>query len=180
MLVVAVVSAVAREAQVHATHNTTTSVANRYSRSFRASVCRLLQDAVAKLVRAGLRNPYRVNVAVTNGAGATTQKTPSSLTIEYLVVPSHQKVAQLLAFLRAHAADKCVVYALTCASVEWLAAVLPKLPGGDAMPLFALHGNMRQQHVRSAAACVSVLMTLPCCWLILNVARAICCLASVR
>ena len=106
-----------------------------------------MQDAVAALVRAGLRNPFQVNVAVASTSGAASQKTPSSLHIEYCLVPLDQKIAQLLAFLQAHRDAKVIVYALTCASVDWLDAVLPRLPGGDAMPLLSLHGNMRQAKV---------------------------------
>lgn len=112
---------------------------------------------MAALVRAGLRNPYQIKVAVAAEAGAAQQKTPSSLSIEYCVAEGDQKVAQLLAFLQAHRDAKVIAYALTCAAVDWLSAVLPRLPGGDAMPLLALHGNMRQAKVR-AACCTSPLV----------------------
>lgn len=76
-------------------------------------------DAVKELARAGLRNPVRVNVAVTRAPGAaaaaaaaggepsgsgrtaaeTTQKTPSSLQIRYMVCESQQKLGQLTKFL---------------------------------------------------------------------------------
>jgi ATP-dependent RNA helicase DDX55/SPB4 len=79
---------------------------------------------------------------------AASQKTPSTLSIQYIITAGDQKVAQLLSFLGAHTRDKTIVYALTCAAVEWLAAALPKLPGGDAILLLALHGNMKQSQVR--------------------------------
>jgi ATP-dependent RNA helicase DDX55/SPB4 len=108
-----------------------------------------VQEAVASLVRAGLRNPFQVNVAVASiSAGAPKQVTPSSLYIKYAVVPGDQKVAQLLAFLQEHKQEKTIVYALTCASVDWLGAALPRLPGGGAVPVLALHGNMKQAKAR--------------------------------
>jgi ATP-dependent RNA helicase DDX55/SPB4 len=117
---------------------------------------------VSELVRAGLRNPYQVNVAV-NSEGATKQKTPSTLRIEFMVVPGDEKVAQLVAFLKEHKSEKVIVYALTCASVEWLGVLLAKLPGGDMMPTLTLHGNMRQTKVccqLSAANLLSLLALL--------------------
>lgn len=69
-------------------------------------------EAVEALARAGLRNPVRVNVAVSQpavpsaadgGAGAggqsQGQKTPSSLDIQYLVCEGTEKLAQLVTFL---------------------------------------------------------------------------------
>ena len=58
------------------------------------------------MARAGLRNPVRLNVAVAARAGASGvgsgegQKTPNSLTIQYLVCESGQKLAQLVHFLQ--------------------------------------------------------------------------------
>lgn len=108
-----------------------------------------VQEAVEGLVRAGLRNPFRVNVAVTARDGAaSTQKTPSTLHIEYLYADSSDKVGQTLAFLAQRTDQKVIVYFLTCASVDYFALVLPKLPGGDAIPFMALHGHMKQRKVR--------------------------------
>lgn len=115
-----------------------------------------MQTAVAALTRAGLRNPFRVNVAVSapgggmqpDAAAAAAQKTPLSLEITYTVVPGNEKVPQLLAFLAAHRDKKVIVYFLTCASVEYFSLALPALPGGVAMPLLALHGGLKQKKVR--------------------------------
>jgi ATP-dependent RNA helicase DDX55/SPB4 len=108
----------------------------------------VMQDAVASLIRAGLRNPFQVNVAVTSATGAPKQVTPSSLSIEYTIVPGDQKIAHLLAFLQQHSQQKMIVYALTCASVDWLATVLPKLVDTPLMPVLALHGHLKQAKVR--------------------------------
>lgn len=107
-----------------------------------------VQEAVEALVRAGLRNPFRVNVAVTaRDGGASTQKTPSTLHIEYLFAENSAKLGQALAFLRAHAHQKVIVYFLTCASVDYFSQLLPQLPGGDAVSFLSLHGHMKQRKV---------------------------------
>ncbi|KAI7845551.1 hypothetical protein COHA_000842 [Chlorella ohadii] len=101
-------------------------------------------EAVEALARAGLRNPVRVNVAValaeTEGTrperdqqGAAppadvVQRTPSTLQIQYTVSEAEMKLPQLVAFLKEHAAEKTIVYFLTCACVDFVSAVLPRLP----------------------------------------------------
>lgn len=108
---------------------------------------------MAALMRAGLRNPFRVNVAVSSGQGADAaastapRKTPLSLEITYTIVPGSEKVPQLLAFLAANRDKKVIIYFLTCASVEYFSMALPSLPGGDSMPLLALHGGLKQKKV---------------------------------
>ena len=109
------------------------------------------------LVRAGLRNPFRVNVAVTNAGGKSitkaanpSQKTPVSLEISHMVVPTGHKVPVLLSLLQSarRSGEKVIVYFLTCASVEYMSAVLPQLPGGEGLQLLALHGGLKQRKVQ--------------------------------
>ena len=64
-------------------------------------------EAVQALARAGLRNPVRINVAVAGtparGTGAEAaggQKTPSRLSIQYLVCDVEQKLPYLVHFLQ--------------------------------------------------------------------------------
>ena len=64
-------------------------------------------EAVQALARAGLRNPVRINVAVAGapaeagGADAGGgQKTPSRLTIHYMVCAVEQKLPHLMQFLQ--------------------------------------------------------------------------------
>eukprot|EP00892_Ulva_mutabilis_P003676 jgi/Ulvmu1/1680/UM115_0009.1 len=109
-------------------------------------------EAVAALMRAGLRNPFRVNVAVSlaqdapsASAAAPSQKTPLSLDITYTIVPGNEKVPQLLAFLNANRDKKVIVYFLTCASVEYFSMALPALPGAPTEHLLALHGSLKQK-----------------------------------
>lgn len=62
-----------------------------------------LQEAVEVLVRAGMRNPIRINVATTRQNDGKTekvkdlnQKTPSSLRVEYVVCSLEEKTEQLV------------------------------------------------------------------------------------
>lgn len=104
-------------------------------------------------MRAGLRNPFRVNVAVSaaqaipNAATAPSQKTPLSLHITYTIVPGNEKVPQLLAFLNATRDKKVIVYFQTCASVEYFSTALPALPWANGAHLLALHGSLKQKKV---------------------------------
>ncbi|GLC71280.1 hypothetical protein PLESTF_001098500 [Pleodorina starrii] len=158
-------------------------------------------EAVQELARAGLRNPVRINVAVSAAAaaaaagggggggsqtqprkqkeqkeerkkeeeegeedqgvegleqegqeeqgaeaeGGALQKTPNSLSIQYVVVEADEKIPQLVRFLRLHGpARKVIVYCLTCAAVDHLALVLPRLAALRGVRLRALHGKMKQ------------------------------------
>lgn len=120
-------------------------------------------EAVEALARAGLRNPVRVNVAVTVAqlAGPThtskqncreaapkmpnmVQRTPTSLQIQYIVCESTEKLPVLLSFLQEHSNEKVIVYFLTCACVDFMAAVLPRLPQCKGLAFQALHGRMKQ------------------------------------
>lgn len=121
-----------------------------------------MQEAVQALVRAGLRNPFRVNVAVTatGGNSAATasnpaQKTPASLDISHMIVPTNHKIPTLLNILQSARKDgeKVIVYFLTCASVEYMSAVLPRLPGGEGLRMLALHGGQKQRKVGLLAFC---------------------------
>lgn len=121
-----------------------------------------VQEAVQALVRAGLRNPFRVNVAVSGTGGHSaakalnsSQKTPVSLQISHMIVPTNHKVPTLLSILQQARAvgEKVIVYFLTCASVEYMAAVLPRLPGGEGLRLLGLHGGLKQRKVLSCRPC---------------------------
>lgn len=119
-------------------------------------------EAVEALTRAGLRNPVRVNVAVSAAeAGASkktsscglpegaTQKTPQSLQLHYVVCEAEDKIPQLVKFLQTHKHEKVIVYFLTCMLVDYIALVLPRLKEIKDLNLVALHGRMKQS-VREA------------------------------
>ena len=119
---------------------------------------------VVQLVRAGLRNPVRVDVQVRavapvpNGGGAAAaasgaaperprggkQSTPSSLSNFVMLCDESQRLPQLVAFIAREIAAKrkLMIYFLTCASVDYYAAVLPLLAELKGAPLRPLHGKM--------------------------------------
>ncbi|GAX83788.1 hypothetical protein CEUSTIGMA_g11213.t1 [Chlamydomonas eustigma] len=115
-------------------------------------------EAVEALARAGLRNPVRVNVAVTSanrqaGAGLSStsgadvmQKTPTGLNIQYVVCEADQKLQELVLFLQKYSSQKIIVYFLTCNCVDFASIALKKL-GPQHLPglqFRALHGRMKQ------------------------------------
>eukprot|EP00803_Ostreobium_quekettii_P000918 evm.model.scf_621EXC.6 EVM.evm.TU.scf_621EXC.6 scf_621EXC:66270-74354(-) len=108
-------------------------------------------DAVEALVKAGLRNPLRVKVAVASekakGMPASVNKTPSSLSVKYSVCEIDEKLGQLLCFLGAHSNEKCIVYFLTGASVMFYFHVLRHIPQmqGCGLEVRALYGRMKQE-----------------------------------
>eukprot|EP00850_Spirogloea_muscicola_P010909 SM000065S20258 [mRNA] locus=s65:520709:524139:- [translate_table: standard] len=116
-------------------------------------------DVVQELMRAGLRNPVRVHVhaqAAPHGPGPagapppsvadTASQTPSGLSIEYMICETTEKPSQLVHFLQQHKDKKLIVYFLTCACVDYWALALPLvLAHSCALPVFALHGKMKQR-----------------------------------
>ena len=133
-------------------------------------------EAVEALARAGLRNPLRVAVAVTaaatESAGGVGKKrkasdgvdangdndgravvppgyqqvTPSTLTVQYRIVETAEKLPQLAAFLSSHPDKKIIVYFLTCACVDYFATALPRIAlcKEKKLSFHALHGRMKQ------------------------------------
>lgn len=124
---------------------------------------------VKALARAGLRNPAIVTVQVKHGStaaaaassdGAATasssssvQSTPLSLSNWYTMCQSPaDKLSQLCAFLKEREAQKhkCIVFALTCASVDIYAKLFSSqavrtaagLPSPADFPILPLHGQM--------------------------------------
>lgn len=117
-------------------------------------------EAVHALARAGLRNPVRVNVTLSNananaggergeGAGApsTSQRTPSLLQLWHVGVQNPmEKLAWMVKHLDELArTQKVIVYFLTCANVDYFSTVMPMLPALKGIELFPLHGKMKQK-----------------------------------
>jgi ATP-dependent RNA helicase DDX55/SPB4 len=72
------------------------------------------------------------------------QITPSTLTVQYRVVDTSEKLPQLAAFLASHPDEKIIVYFLTCACVDYFATALPRLSACKKLSFHALHGRMKQ------------------------------------
>lgn len=120
-------------------------------------------DAVAEMVRVGLRNPVKVVVKVktlrsaesatatsagddaADGATAVEdRRTPASLRLCYLVVRASQKLpalAALLTRLRPRP-QRAIVFLSTCAAVDYFQHLLPSiLPVGLGATIVPLHGK---------------------------------------
>ena len=114
-----------------------------------------------QLVRAGLRNPVKVEVKVRllhagggvgqsgDGSAAAsgprkTSATPSSLSLFYMLCEEEQRLPQLLHFLggRLATGQKIMCYFLTCAQVDYFRSALPLLPHLKGAAMGALHGKM--------------------------------------
>jgi len=101
-------------------------------------------SAVESLVRAGLRNPAVVAVRdkQTSTAGPQ-QRTPASLENFYMVCEPRQKFSTLVEFLRAKAQGKVMVFATTCACVDYFSVLLQHfLPDTK---IFSIHGKIKKK-----------------------------------
>ncbi|KAJ2528636.1 ATP-dependent rRNA helicase spb4, partial [Coemansia sp. RSA 1933] len=68
-----------------------------------------MSEALGELVRAGLRNPVRVQVQVRDRTGTGTERSiPSTLSIRYLVCPPDRKLAQIFRLIRTDGAQKYI------------------------------------------------------------------------
>ena len=149
---------------------TINSILARLPKQRRTGLFSATQTAeVLQLVRAGLRNPVKVEVKVRaltssapppaapndaqagNGDGekkpsakAKTQATPSTLTNHYMLVDGEQRLAQLVHFVAGRLAEghKVMVYFLTCACVDYYALALTRLAALRDAPIRPLHGKM--------------------------------------
>lgn len=101
---------------------------------------------VESLVRAGLRNPARIDVQLKLKDGAQAQLTPLSLRNRFRVVPSEQRLDELVHVLTGEPERHTIVFVLTCAMVEYLGSVLPNLAAvrQAGIQVQPLHGRMKQ------------------------------------
>eukprot|EP00963_Diacronema_lutheri_P000572 scaffold31_cov334-Pavlova_lutheri.AAC.40 len=102
-------------------------------------------EAVEQLARAGLRNPMRVCVKqerVTGDKGET--KMPLTLKSYYQIVDQEERMEELTKFLLDKKGQKVIVYFLTCACVDFFAALLVRLQQTKCLNIIALHGRMKQ------------------------------------
>eukprot|EP00898_Chlorokybus_atmophyticus_P003812 jgi/Chlat1/4431/Chrsp29S00326 len=107
-------------------------------------------SAVVELARAGMRNPVRVEVKqqgksqLSGKQSTTASQTPSTLSLHFVRCEVDRKMSQLVQFLTFHSSAKCIVYFLTCASVDYWAMVLQQLRELKSLKMQALHGKMKQ------------------------------------
>ena len=97
---------------------------------------------VSSLIRAGLRNPAVVSVKDHARAEAD-QRTPASLDNYYLVCQPSLKLSLLVQLLRERSSLKLMVFAATCACVDYFTVLLKHfLPGTQ---IFSIHGKMKHK-----------------------------------
>ena len=121
-------------------------------------------DAVKSLARAGLRNPVRVQVSVEEKKNKEERNgtiLPTTLQVRYKIVEQREKVGALVRFLLERQEEKSInnnnkgiVYFLTCACVDYFAVALEALKAafGITVPLYVLHGKMKQRARETALA----------------------------
>lgn len=101
-------------------------------------------EAVEQLARAGLRNPMRVCVNQERIADGGETKMPLTLKSYYQIVDQQDKTEELVKFLLDKKGQKVIVYFLTCACVDFFAALLTRLQQTKSLNVLALHGRMKQ------------------------------------
>jgi ATP-dependent RNA helicase DDX55/SPB4 len=99
-------------------------------------------DNVKELVSAGMRNPVRIKVKVENMAENRLQTVPEKLESFYGVVPLPLKLQTLVWFLLHNRQKKIVLYFLTCATVDYMYALLKGLKALKYLPMFSMHGKV--------------------------------------
>lgn len=104
-----------------------------------------MTDALSELIRAGLRNPARVVVKVSNAASGQEQRTPESLDIRFAFVEPRERIARMLELLLEGKDKKHIVYFATCACVDYFFKVLSTFPELKDYGRFSLHGKMEQK-----------------------------------
>eukprot|EP01083_Nonionella_stella_P192779 712385_1 len=82
---------------------------------------------VQQLIRVGLRNPIRIELKISHKK-MKTQSTPKTLQNQYIKIKEGQEMLHLLYLLHNIATkQKIIVFVLTCAQVDYLRCVIPKL-----------------------------------------------------
>lgn len=92
-------------------------------------------------MRAGLRNPVRVNVKE-----KANQNTPKLLQNYYMVVEPEQKLNVLLNFIESREIRKAMIFLPTCACVEYWSEILEQLL--TATTVLSIHGKMKKKRVK--------------------------------
>ncbi|KAJ2773584.1 ATP-dependent rRNA helicase spb4 [Coemansia nantahalensis] len=102
-----------------------------------------MSEGLGQLMRAGLRNPVRVQVQVEDRGGSgsggvvSERRIPATLSVKYLVSPPDRKLAQILRHIQSSGgAQKYIVYFSTCAAVDYFYRLLRRLlcPKAESVP----------------------------------------------
>lgn len=100
-------------------------------------------DEVEKLIRAGLRNPVRINVKEKKTDETTVQRTPSTLQNYYMVAECDEKFNHLVDFLHCHKQEKVMVFFSTCAGVDYFSKCLQCILKNH--QVLSIHGKLKQK-----------------------------------
>lgn len=97
-------------------------------------------DELENLIRAGLRNPVRVNVKEKKkDDGKMEQRTPSTLQNFYMIVESDQKFNQMMNFIQARRKEKIMIFFSTCAGVDYFSKMLQLILKNTQVRAFTIH-----------------------------------------
>jgi len=97
---------------------------------------------ISSLIRAGLRNPAMI-VVKDKGHIDTEQRTPSNLDNFYMICEPKRKLSILVDFLKSKPSDKIMLFAATCACVDYFSVLLNHfLPKVE---VFSIHGKMKNK-----------------------------------
>ena len=95
---------------------------------------------ISNLIRAGLRNPAMI-VVKDKGNRVQAERTPSNLENFYMICEPKRKFSILVDFLKSKSGDKLMLFAATCACVDYFSILLKHfLPKTK---IFAIHGKMK-------------------------------------
>ncbi|XP_065828153.1 ATP-dependent RNA helicase DDX55-like [Oscarella lobularis] len=104
------------------------------------------------LIRAGLRNPVRVQVREKSAASSSSslpvapRSTPASLRNFYRVCDADEKFSYLVGFLRKRTREKVMIFFSTCACVDYFSTLLNSVLKLD--NILAIHGKMKSRRMR--------------------------------
>jgi len=97
---------------------------------------------IKNLIRAGLRNPVMI-VVKEKGASTNNSRTPAQLENFYCICEPKNKFSQLVDFLRLHQKEKILLFASTCAVVDYFSVILSQLCKGT--NILSIHGKMTKK-----------------------------------
>ncbi|CAG5132977.1 unnamed protein product, partial [Candidula unifasciata] len=100
-------------------------------------------DEVAKLIRAGLRNPLQITVKEKVSKEGYTPKTPSLLKNYFMFLEADEKMSQLVRFLQLRKKEKILLFFSTCACVDYFSLCLQQII--KKTPILAIHSKMKNK-----------------------------------
>jgi len=97
---------------------------------------------ISNLIRAGLRNPAMI-VVKDRGLKENAERTPSNLDNYYMICEPKSKFSILVNFLKAKSSEKVILFAATCACVDYFSILLKEFI--TTTNIFPIHGKMKNK-----------------------------------